>query len=69
MPSVTHGNVRLPHSRARQALVLASEQARAPKHDYIGTEHILLGLAGQDEGVAARIVLDFGADRDTIAIG
>ncbi len=35
-------------------------------HDYIGTEHILLGLAREDEGVAFRIVIDCGADAETI---
>ncbi len=35
-------------------------------HNYIGTEHILLGLAREDEGVAFRIVLDCGADAETI---
>ena len=35
-------------------------------HDYIGTEHILLGLVRENEGVAARILLDFDADDDKI---
>src|SRR6202000_1808155 len=35
-------------------------------HNYIGTEHILLGLVRENEGVAARILLDFDADSDKI---
>ncbi len=41
--------------RARKVIELAHEEAFALKHDYIGTEHILLGLARENEGVAARI--------------
>jgi ATP-dependent Clp protease ATP-binding subunit ClpA len=42
--------------RARQVIVLAQEEARALKHDYIGTEHILLGLLREKEGVAAGVL-------------
>src|SRR5204863_9596128 len=35
-------------------------------HNYIGTEHILLGLVRENEGVAARILLDFDADSEKI---
>jgi ATP-dependent Clp protease ATP-binding subunit ClpC len=35
-------------------------------HGYIGTEHILLGLVRENDGVAARILLDFGADAERI---
>src|SRR5205823_3726783 len=52
--------------RARQVVVLAQHEARALKHNYIGTEHILLGLVRENEGVAARILLDFDADADKI---
>ena len=41
--------------QARQVLVLAQEEARALKHNYIGTEHLLLGLLREEEGVAARV--------------
>src|SRR2546430_12787323 len=40
--------------RARQVVVLAQEEARTLKHNYIGTEHILLGLLREEEGLAAR---------------
>jgi hypothetical protein len=42
--------------RARQVVVLAQEEARALKHNYIGTEHILLGLLREEEGLAARVL-------------
>jgi ATP-dependent Clp protease ATP-binding subunit ClpA len=40
--------------RARRVVVLAQEEARTLYHDYIGTEHILLGLIHEGEGIAAR---------------
>src|ERR687895_657964 len=52
--------------RARQVVVLAQDEARALGHNYIGTEHILLGLVRENEGVAARILLDFDADAEKI---
>src|ERR1700724_4583952 len=52
--------------RARQVVVLAQEEARTLKHNYIGTDHILLGLVRENEGVAARILLDFDADSEKI---
>src|SRR5512137_2012134 len=42
--------------RARQVVVLAQEEARSLKHNYIGTEHLLLGLLREEEGVAARVL-------------
>jgi Clp amino terminal domain, pathogenicity island component len=42
--------------RARQVVVLAQEEARTFKHNYIGTEHILLGLLREEEGLAARVL-------------
>jgi ATP-dependent Clp protease ATP-binding subunit ClpC len=42
--------------RARQVVVLAQEEARILKHNYIGTEHILLGLLREEEGLAARVL-------------
>src|SRR3984957_18214402 len=44
--------------QARQVVVLAQEEARTLKHDYIGTEHILLGLLREEDGVAARVLTD-----------
>jgi ATP-dependent Clp protease ATP-binding subunit ClpA len=45
---------------SRRVVVLAQEEARMLDHDYIGTEHILLGLIHEGEGVAARAVLSLG---------
>jgi ATP-dependent Clp protease ATP-binding subunit ClpC len=44
---------------ARQ-VVLAQEEARALRHNYIGTEHILLGLLREEEGLAARTLRSLG---------
>jgi ATP-dependent Clp protease ATP-binding subunit ClpA len=51
--------------RARQVVVLAQEEARGLKHNYIGTEHILLGLVREEEGLAARVLesLDITVER------
>jgi ATP-dependent Clp protease ATP-binding subunit ClpC len=46
--------------QARKAVVLAQEEVRRLKHDYIGTEHLLLGLLRYDEGVAARALSSRG---------
>ena len=42
--------------RARQVVVLAQDEARKLRHNYIGTEHILLGLLREEEGIAARVL-------------
>jgi ATP-dependent Clp protease ATP-binding subunit ClpA len=52
--------------RAKKVLELSLREARSMRHAYIGTEHILLGLMRENEGVAARILLDFDADVETI---
>jgi ATP-dependent Clp protease ATP-binding subunit ClpA len=52
--------------RAKKVLELSLREAIGLGHDYIGTEHILLGLAAEDEGAAARILLDFGAEGERI---
>jgi ATP-dependent Clp protease ATP-binding subunit ClpA len=46
--------------RARQVVVIAQEEARALQHNYIGTEHILLGLLRVEEGLAARVLVSLG---------
>jgi ATP-dependent Clp protease ATP-binding subunit ClpC len=46
--------------RAKQVLQLAHEEARSFNHPYIGTEHILLGLIRESEGIAARVLDDLG---------
>jgi len=42
--------------RGRQVVVLAQGEAQALRHNYIGTEHILLGLLREEEGIAARVL-------------
>src|SRR5678816_3453907 len=46
--------------RARRVVVLAQEEARMLNHNYIGTEHILLGLISEGEGVAAKALESLG---------
>ena len=52
--------------RARQVVVLAQDEARHLKHDYIGTEHILLGLLREEEGVAARVLRQLGIPEEEV---
>lgn len=52
--------------RAKRVLELALREALSLGHNYIGTEHILLGLVRENEGVAARILLDLDADSEKI---
>src|SRR5436190_722612 len=52
--------------RAKKVLELALREALSLGHNYIGTEHILLGLVRENEGVAARSLLDFDADAEKI---
>ena len=47
-------------NRARHVVVLAQEEARRLQHNYIGTEHVLLGLLGESEGLAFRVLEGFG---------
>ncbi len=48
--------------KARAAVVLAQDEARGLAHNYVGTEHVLLGLLGVEDGVAARAVAKLGVD-------
>ena len=52
--------------RAKKVLELSLREAISLGHNYIGTEHILLGIVRENEGVAARILLDFDADAEKI---
>jgi len=54
--------------RARKVILLAKEEAKRFNHDYIGTEHILLGLVREGEGVAAAVLASFGLTPDKIRI-
>jgi ATP-dependent Clp protease ATP-binding subunit ClpC len=46
--------------RARQALSMAQDEAQRMNHGYIGTEHLLLGLMREQEGIAARVLTELG---------
>lgn len=52
--------------RARKVLQLANQEAVRARHEYIGTEHILLGLAAEGSGVAANVFQGLGIDADKI---
>ncbi|WP_369370779.1 ATP-dependent Clp protease ATP-binding subunit [Promicromonospora sp. Populi] len=52
--------------RARRVVVLAQEEARMLNHNYIGTEHILLGLIHEGEGVAAKALESLGISLDGV---
>ncbi len=52
--------------RARKVLSLAQEEAQRFQHNYIGTEHLLLGLVREEEGVAAKVLLKLGVELNTV---
>ena len=52
---------RLPHTpRSKKVIEYAIEEARTLNHNYVGTEHLLLGLLREQEGVAAQVLMDMG---------
>ncbi len=53
-------------NRARRVVVLAQEEARMLNHNYIGTEHILLGLIHEGEGVAAKALESLGISLEAV---
>src|SRR5262245_45411490 len=62
---VTQGN--LPFTpRAKKVLELAMEEASNLGHNYIGTEHLLLGLIKENEGIAARVLLNLGVKLEEV---
>jgi ATP-dependent Clp protease ATP-binding subunit ClpA len=54
--------------RARRVVVLAQEEARLLNHNYIGTEHILLGLLHEGEGVAAKALESLGISLEAVRV-
>jgi ATP-dependent Clp protease ATP-binding subunit ClpC len=52
--------------RAKKVLELSLREALSLGHNYIGTEHVLLGLVREEKSVGARILLDFGLDAETV---
>jgi ATP-dependent Clp protease ATP-binding subunit ClpA len=53
-------------NNARRVVVLSQEEARLLNHNYIGTEHILLGLLGMPESIAGTVLESFGITRDGV---
>lgn len=52
--------------RARKVLSLAQEEAQRFQHPYIGTEHLLLALVGEGEGVAAKVLVNLGVELNRV---
>ncbi len=52
--------------RARRVVVLAQEEARTLEHNYIGTEHILLGLVHEGDGIAAKVLVGLGIELEAV---
>src|SRR5512138_2431910 len=52
--------------RARKVLTLAQEEAQRFNHNYIGTEHLLLGLVREGEGVAAKVLANMGVELNNV---
>ena len=52
--------------KAKRVLELSIDEARQLGHNYVGTEHLLLGLIREGEGVAARVLLELGVDRKKV---
>ncbi len=58
---------KLPHTpRAKKVIEYAMEEARNLNHNYVGTEHILLGLLREQEGVAAQVLMNLGLRLDDV---
>ena len=53
--------------RARRVLQLANEEAERLSHNYIGTEHLLLGIVKEESGIAGRVLRELGAKPDRVA--
>ncbi|MDI6807978.1 MAG: ATP-dependent Clp protease ATP-binding subunit [Candidatus Eisenbacteria bacterium] len=52
--------------RAKRVLELSVDEARQLGHNYVGTEHLLLGLIREGEGIAARVLMELGLDRKKV---
>src|SRR5439155_11178200 len=50
--------------RVKKVLAFAAKEARALNHTYVGTEHILLGLLREHDGVAGRVLVTFGVEAE-----
>ena len=52
--------------RARKVMQLANQEAQRFNHEYIGTEHILLGLVRESDGVAAKVLTNLGVELNKV---
>ncbi len=52
--------------RARKVLQFAQEEAQRLQHNYIGTEHLLLGLVREGEGLAAKVLISLGVELESV---
>jgi hypothetical protein len=55
--------------RARKVMRLANQEAQCFNHEYVGTEHILLGLVREESGVAAKVLQEMGVDLRRVRLG
>jgi hypothetical protein len=59
--------VKLPHAaQAKRVIEAAAEESQRLGHNYVGTEHLLLGLLHERDGIAARVLMVFGLDLDQV---
>jgi ATP-dependent Clp protease ATP-binding subunit ClpC len=56
----------IPTSRVKKVIELSFEEARRTGHNYVGSEHLLLGLLTEGEGIAAQVLQDLGATLDKV---
>ena len=56
----------IPTSRVKKVIEISFEEARAMGHNYVGTEHLLIGLMVEGEGVAAHVLQDLGVTLDKV---
>ena len=52
--------------RARRVIILARGEAEKYQHEYLGTEHLLLGLIRENEGIAAQVLMNLGIKLDEV---
>ncbi|MCF6191940.1 MAG: hypothetical protein L3J76_02235, partial [Candidatus Hydrothermae bacterium] len=65
--AITLGEIPL-NASARRSINYAFEEARKLGHNYVGTEHLLLGLLRENRGLAARILVQMGVDLDIVRV-
>ena len=56
----------IPTSRVKKVIEISFEEARRMGHNYVGTEHLLIGLLLEGEGIAAHVLMDLGATLDKV---